>query len=66
MNLNSRQLAEYVTDENAAARADIWRTLPYAERDALVARFQAAGWTCCPHDLCPPNDCRETYQGVRP
>lgn len=59
--MNSTQLADYTTDDRSARRAAHWANLPVADRESQLAAFQAAGWTCCPHDLCPPNDCRETY-----
>lgn len=44
--------------DEIARRDDLWdRGL--VDRPATRAAHQAAGWTTCPHDHCPPWNCRE-------
>ena len=35
-----------------------WRNTSPAERRAIRAGWAEAGWKVCPHDDCPPWDCR--------
>jgi hypothetical protein len=51
----SRDLGEDIARNNR-----LWQTMPLDGRIATRQRWASDGWHVCPHDHCPPWDCRKT------